>query len=129
MNRVLVDSSVWIHYFSGSDNSIIEKLNSLIDINNICINDLILAELVPAIMHRKEKQLADLLKVIKKIPLTINWDEIIDIQLLNLRNGINKVGISDIIIFQNTLQNDLILFSIDKHFKLMSKYHKIRLFD
>lgn len=50
---VLVDTSVWIDYFHNGINS--THLDSLIDSGKVCVNDLILTELVPSIRHRKEK--------------------------------------------------------------------------
>jgi predicted nucleic acid-binding protein len=124
---VLVDSSIWIEYFKG--NKIALPLNTLLDFNNVCINDLILAELIPSINQKKEKELKELLLSITRIPLTINWLNIIILQTNNLKSGINKVGISDLIIAQNVIENDLELFTIDKHFQLMSEIHGIRLYN
>jgi predicted nucleic acid-binding protein len=39
-----------------------------------------------------------------------------------MKNGINAIGISDLIIAQNAIQNDLHLLSLDKHFNLMAKH-------
>lgn len=39
---VLVDSSVWIEYCKGNSKTI--ALNALIDVNTVCLNDLILSE-------------------------------------------------------------------------------------
>jgi len=52
----------------------------------------------------------------------------IDYQILNLKHGINKVGIPDLIIVQNVLKNNLELFSFDAHFKLMQKHFKFKMF-
>jgi len=52
---ILVDTSIWIDYFKGLESSI--PLLSLIETNNICINELILAELLPSIKMRKENEL------------------------------------------------------------------------
>lgn len=123
---VLVDSSVWIEYFKGTESAL--PLNDLIDSNNICINDLILAELLPSISHKKENRLKELLLTVTKIPIEINWNHIIHMQTLNLRNGINKVGIGDLIIAQNGMDNDLELFALDKHFQLMSELHGLKLY-
>ncbi|NQT58644.1 MAG: PIN domain-containing protein [Bacteroidetes bacterium] len=123
---VLVDSSVWIEYFKGNECTL--PLNGLIDSNNICINDLILSELIPSINHRKEENLKELLLSVAKIPIEINWNYIITMQTLNLRNGIHKVGISDLIIAQNTIENDMELFALDKHFLLMSELHGIKIY-
>jgi hypothetical protein len=123
---VLVDSSVWIEYFKGNIKTI--ALNNLLDVNTVCINDLILSELLPSINQKKEKELKELLLTITKIPLTINWNTIIYMQTQNLKNGLNKVGIADLIIAQNVIDNDLELFSLDKHFEIMSSLHDFRLF-
>ncbi len=123
---VLVDSSVWIEYFKGLESAL--PLNDLIDSNNICINDLILAELLPSINHKKEDRLKELLLTITKIHIEINWNQIVYMQTLNLRNGINNVGIADLIIVQNTMDNDIELFSLDKHFQLMSELHGLKLY-
>ena len=123
---VLVDSSIWIDYFKGNKSAL--PLNKILDLNSVCINDLILTELLPSINHKKEDKLKELLLLVTKIPLEINWNELINMQTLNLKNGINKVGISDLIIAQNAIKNNLELFSFDRHFKLMSKLYGFRLF-
>ena len=123
---ILVDSSVWIEYFKGNDKTL--PLNELIDSNIVCINDLILAELIPSINQKKEEDLKELLLSIEKVPIEINWNQMIYLQTMNLRNGINKVGIVDLLIAQNTIENDLELFTLDKHFQLMSELHGIRMY-
>jgi len=114
---ILVDTSVWIEFFRG--NNEVSDLSALIENNTLCINDLILAELIPAIHKRKEYKLRELLNYLTKVPLNIDWNSIVDMQTLNLKNGINKVGIPDLIIAQNTLQHQLKLYSLDSHFVLM----------
>lgn len=126
MKRILVDSSVWIDYFRGSKKAAV--VNDLIDENQLCINDLILSELIPFLRIKKENRLIDILKAINKIPINIDWAEIIDFQEINLRNGINKVGIADLIIVQNVRYHQLCLYSHDKHFELMSKFIKYEMF-
>ena len=124
---VLVDSSIWIEYFKG--NVLVLPLNRLIDTNNICINDLILSELIPSINHRKEDGLKELLLTITKISIDINWSQIIKMQTINLKNGINRVGIADLIIAQNAIDNNFELYAIDKHFALMSDLHGIKIYN
>ena len=123
---ILVDSSVWIEYFKGNESVLL--LNELIDSNNLCINDLILAELLPSINHKKELDLKELLLTIERIDIAIDWHQIISMQTINFRNGINKVGISDLIIAQNAIENNIELYTMDKHFDLMSKIHELKLY-
>jgi len=124
---ILVDSSVWIEYFKGTERAIL--LNELIDNNSLCINDLILAELLPAINQRKEVELREMLMSVAKAELKINWNQIVYMQTQNLLHGINKVGIPDLLIVQNAIDNNLQLFSYDKHFWLMSEMFDLRLFE
>ena len=43
-------------------------------------------------------------------------------QVTCLRNGISKVGIPDLMVAQYAMQLGLTLFSLDKHFRLLSKH-------
>jgi len=115
---VLVDSSVWIAYFRGDET--VSEVDRLIEENLLVANPLVLAELIPALEVRGESHLIDLLKNIETIPLEIDWNHLIELQVGCLQNGINKVGIPDLIIAQQTLQADLELYTLDKHFHLMS---------
>ncbi len=126
MKKVLVDSSVWIGFFKGIDQA--NELNTLIDKNMLCINDLILTEILPALIVRKENELVDILNSIDKTELRIDWIGITQMQIHNIKNGINKVGIPDLIIAQNAIQNDIRLFTFDKHFDLMKKSIGLKLF-
>jgi len=123
---ILIDTSIWIEFFKGNQETTI--LNKLIDDNTLCVNDLILAELIPSINHRKENHLKDLLYRITNIPIKINWKEIIFMQTINLKNGINKIGIPDLIITQNAIEYNLEIFTRDNHFQLMSDLHGIKIF-
>jgi len=116
----LVDSSAWIEYFKG--NQKYSFLDDLIVTNAICTNDIILTELLPSIIHKKEYKLAELLNDVKKYTLIIDWEEIRNMQLLNIKHGNNNIGISDLLIVQNCIQNKLKIIVQDKHFAAMAKY-------
>jgi predicted nucleic acid-binding protein len=123
---VLIDSSVWIEYFrNGND---YEKVDFLIDENLVVTNDLILAELTPFLRIRKQSNLIDLMHNISKLRLDINWDQIIDLQCLCLQNGLNGVGIPDLIIVQNAIQNLSRIYSLDKHFSSMNGFLDFEIF-
>lgn len=123
---VLEDTSIWIDYFHGEDTGAI--LDDLIDNQLVCINDLILAELLPSINRRKEWELKNALLAVPRLALTIHWDEIIVMQTRNLQNGINRVGIPDLLIVQNSLQNNIPLLTHDKHFRLMKDLFHLDLY-
>jgi len=124
---VLVDSSIWIDYFRGPSQPGV--LDYLIDENLIATNDLILTELIPALRIRRQKQLIALLAEIKQYPINIDWDEIRQMQLTCLRKGVNGIGIPDLIIAQNAMQNDLHIFTADGHFASIGKHIPLLLYN
>jgi predicted nucleic acid-binding protein len=70
MKKVLVDSSVWIAFFNGENQTL--PLIELIDSNLVCVNELILAELVPAMYHKKEWHLIEIFSEIERLDIQIN---------------------------------------------------------
>ena len=122
---VLVDTSIWIEYFRTGNNS--EKLDFLIDENLIVINDLILAELVPSLRVRNQLRIVKLLYNINKLELSINWDQLIEFHFKCLKNGLNGIGIPDLIVAQNAKQNHCEIYSLDSHFKLMKDILRLQL--
>ncbi len=116
---VLVDTSIWVDYFRGGDAS--TKLDLLIDENLVVINDLILAELVPFLKIRNQQRIINLLYNVKILELEINWNEIIEYQFKCLKNGLNGIGIPDLIIAQNANQYRCKIFTLDNHFSLMKE--------
>jgi len=123
---VLVDTSIWIDYFRSGDNS--EHLDDLIDENIVVTNDIILAELIPYLKVKKQMKVVNLLYEIKRIPLDICWEEIVEFQVKCLKNGANGVGIPDLMIAQNAKQNDCTVYSLDKHFRLLNHVLQVNLY-
>jgi hypothetical protein len=126
MSKILIDSSVWIEYFKSEKKHKI--IDEMIEENVICTNDLILTELLPPLYIKKEYELIEAMQAIEKKEIKINWDTIIQMQTKNIKNGINKVGIPDLVILQNVIENDLTLFSLDKHFLLMKQIFDFNLY-
>ncbi|MBW2609344.1 MAG: PIN domain-containing protein [Deltaproteobacteria bacterium] len=123
---ILVDTSVWVSYFRSGENY--KKLDFLIDENLIAINDLIVAELVPFLKVRNQRKIIKLLLNIKKLDLSINWSEIIDYQFKCLKNGLNGIGIPDLIIAQNAKQNNCAIYSLDNHYWLIKESLNLQIF-
>lgn len=123
--KILNDSYVWIDYFrSGTHTS---KLDTYIDQNLVCTNHLILAELIPFLKVKKQFKVIKLLESLTNITLNINWDNIINLQTTCIQKGINKVGIPDLLILDNVIQNELVLYTLDKHFKQINKHISFRM--
>ncbi len=122
---VLVDTSAWIDYFRSGHNS--ERLDFLIDENLVVVNDLILAELVPFLKIRRQRKVVKLLYHIKVLTLSIDWNRIIAFQFKCLKNGLNGIGIPDLLIAQNAKQNRCEIYSLDTHFTLMKDILELQL--
>ena len=127
MSTILVDSSIWIDYFRDARKHII--LDELIVENQICVNDLILSELLPFLYCKKQQEVIEALLALPKIKIRIDWSALIHLQTANLLEGLHNVGVPDLIILQNVLDHNLVLFSADKHFKRMCDIFDFRLFE
>jgi predicted nucleic acid-binding protein len=123
---ILVDSSVWIDYFKNAEQS--NALTTLINLDLVYINDIILLELIPILRKRGNSEIIESLNILNKFETDIFWEGLQEMQLLNLYNGINKVGIPDLIIAQHCMENNLELWSFDNHFALMAKNINLKLF-
>ncbi len=123
---IIIDSSVWIEYFRNGNNH--EKVDFLIDENLVATNDLILAELTPFLMLKKQYELIELLKTIDNMAMHIDWQQLVEMQYKCISNGLNGVGIPDLIIAQNAMSHSCRVYSLDKHFDKMSKLFPLNTF-
>jgi len=51
---ILVDSSVWIDYFTGTDTPQTDKLEEILGVKPVAIGDLILTEVLQGFRHGKD---------------------------------------------------------------------------
>lgn len=123
---VLIDSAVWVDYFRDAGRADVVEL--LIEENLVVTNELILAELIPPLILRKQHQLVELLRAIRRQPMAVDWEEIIRMQTACLSMGISGVGIPDLMIAQNAMQGGLKLMSSDKHFALIAQHAALALY-
>jgi|GEM_PF-200374 len=121
---VLVDSSVWIDFFRSSEST---SLDLYIEENLVSVNDIVLSELMPKLVLERRTEVIQGLESLNKVPLNIDWNLIRHYQVLNLKNGVNKVGLPDLIILQQVIEEKLTLFSYEKHFRLMQNFLKFDL--
>ncbi|MDZ4200172.1 MAG: PIN domain-containing protein [Kiritimatiellia bacterium] len=118
-----MDTSVWVAYFRGASD--LPAMDWFIEEDLVVTNDLLLAELTPSLLVCGERKLVRLLGEIERLPLALDWEGIVEMQVTCLRNGINKVGIPDLIVAQQAMQCGLSLFTLDNHFRLMSRHMPI----
>lgn len=123
---VLVDTSIWIDYFRSGNCS--TELDALIDENLLVTNDLILAELIPYLTVKRQTKVIKLLQAINRIPIQVDWEELVDFQVTCLKSGANGMGIADLIIAQNAKSNNSMIYSLDKRFRLLEQVINIELY-
>ena len=128
MNDVIVDTSVWVSYFRGdkAGKRAADALEYLLAGDEAVVNAVILSELLPFMIVRGEKNCADAVSAVRSLKLEIDWEGIRTLQETCLRNGINKVGIPDLIIAQQAMSLNIPIFSLDGHFPLMTKCTPLR---
>lgn len=121
--KILVDSSVWIDFFKNGN----DKLQVFLNSGSVVINDIIFLELAPQLAFNKTHNVISLLRNQIPSPMMIDFAHLFEMRLSCLKNGINGVGIPDLMIAQYAIQNDFSLFSLDRHFYLMAKSLPIRM--
>ena len=126
---VLVDTSVWIAFFRNRRNEakVCDALDYLLMGDEAVLNEVVLTELLPSIVHRREMEIATCLQSVRKLDLEIDWEDIRSMQVTCLANGINKVGVPDLIIAQQAMRREVPLFSLDGHFRLIAEELPLKL--
>ena len=118
MKNFLFDSSAWIHFFNDGIQA--DELEFLILEDKVRTNDVVLCEVLPFLHPQKQKTHIELIRSVICIPLHIDWVGIREKQVENVANGINGVGLPDLIIWQQVEQHaDLELYTLDKQFELL----------
>jgi predicted nucleic acid-binding protein len=123
---ILIDTTVWIEYFRNGNNY--QQVHFLIDENVVVTNDLILAELTPFLKLQSQHKLIKLMHDINNCTIEVDWEQLMEYQYVCLKNGLNDVGIPDLIIVQNAIQHHCKIYSIDKHFANMAKFLEFEIF-
>ncbi len=115
----IVDSCVWIDFFIKRKH--FETISNLIIDDLVYTNEIILSELLPSARKNKEAEFIECITGLELTPMSIDWEEITDIQYNCLKSGINKIGLLDIAIAQNAKQNRMGIYSTDRHMELLSR--------
>ena len=129
MQGVMVDTSVWVSYFRGGDDSksVADALDYLLSGDEVVTNEVILTELVPFMRIRRERNAEAALLALPNPELQIDWLGVRDLKEKSLRAGVNNVGIPDLVIALHAKGLDLPLFSVDRHFRLIAPLCGLRI--
>ena len=122
---ILVDSSVWIDYFNGTENKQTDTLDSALGIRTIAIGDLILAEVLQGFRVDKDykiaKSLFDDLLIFDLVGRAIALKSADNFRKLR-KKGITIRKPTDVIIATFCIEKELPLLFTDKDFKPFVKH-------
>lgn len=113
-DKYVLDSSIWIELERGNT-AVSDLVQPYIDRNEVCVVDLIVAELLRGTKTRRD---FDRLKsaFADFVWLTSDWKRVGDTAFLAARKGINP-PLTDLYIAQSVHDNDKVIVTHDRHFK------------
>lgn len=125
--KIIIDTSIWIDYFKNKDSSYSSKLDSLLLTDCVYINGIILAEILQGIKGEDEKKVvSSLLEALHFLDITIyDWKLAGEISGKLRAKGIT-LPLTDISIAANAINNNAVVFTIDKHFEMID-YPKFKI--
>jgi predicted nucleic acid-binding protein len=128
-DNVLVDTSVWISFFRHADSAVSAQLKQLLKSGAPLYTGIIATELYRGAKSKRETDALDeLLTSIECIETREDYFLMAG-QLGHVlsKHGIT-VGTVDLLIAQISIANNLLLFSLDKHFAAVARHSALRLY-
>ena len=117
---ILVDSSVWIDYFSGNGTPETDFLDGVLGVNSVAIGDLILTEVLQGFRHDKDyrtaKRLLEALTIFELLGTTMAVKCADNFRKLR-KQGVTIRKTADVIIASFCIEHNLPLLFSDKDFK------------
>ena len=126
---ILVDSSVWIDYFRGTDSTAADRLDLLLQTEPLAIGDLILAEVLQG--FTKERDFAEARKLLTALEVVTLGGEAIAIEAARNHRRLRALGFTvrktiDTLIATWCIENDGILLHNDRDFDAFQKHLGLR---
>ncbi len=126
---IVVDSSVWIDYFTGNNTLAVEKLDALLGEEPVAIGDLMLTEVLQGFRadkdYRKAKELLMSLAIVNMLDTAIALKSAENFRTLR-KKGITVLKTIDTIIATYCIENKLPLLHSDKDFRPFHEHLKLQ---
>jgi hypothetical protein len=117
---IVVDSSVWIDYFTGTDNKQANTLDNILGLKPVAIGDLILTEVLQGFRHDKDykaaRELFDDVIIFEMLGTEMALKSADNFRVLR-KKGITVRKTADVIIATFCIDRKLPLLFSDKDFK------------
>lgn len=128
-DKVLVDTSVWIQFFRNKGSEVSDKLKKLLIEERTAVTGIISMELYRGASGDKELAFLDrflpLIHYISTKEESYKKAGLIGFSLS--KKGVN-IGTVDLLIAQVAIENNIFLYSQDKHFKEIAKHFPLMLY-
>lgn len=126
---IVVDSSVWIDYFSGVDNAQADRLDSTLGLKPVAAGDLIMTEVLQGFRHDKDYKTAR--KLFEDLTIFEMLGQSMAVKSADNFRRLRKKGITirktaDVIIATFCIEQKLPLLFSDKDFKPFVKHLGLR---
>jgi len=122
---ILVDSSIWIDYFNGTETLATKKLDNLLGVQPVCTGDLILAEVLQGFKsdsdYQTAKNLLCSLPVHAMLGVSLSLKSAENFRLLR-KQGITIRKTIDTMIATFCIENELPLLHSDKDFQPFQQF-------
>lgn len=122
---IVVDSSVWIDYFTGTDNKQTDTLDNILGLKPVAIGDLILTEVLQRFRHDKDyksaRALFDDVTIFDMLGTEMALKSVDNFRALR-KKGITVRKTADVIIASFCIDRKLPLLFSDKDFKPFVKH-------
>lgn len=117
---ILVDSSVWIDFFNGTETLATKKLDSLLGLQPVCTGDLILAEVLQGFRTDRDYETAK--KLLCSLPVHPMLGVALSLKSAENFRALRKQGITvrktiDTMIATYCIENNLSLLHSDKDYQ------------
>lgn len=127
MSMILVDTSVWVAYFRGSDANLAAHLRLLLEEDQVALAVPVKIEILDG---SSAKELVPLRRVLEALPFLVpsasTWERVEEWVEKAVYKG-ERFGVGDLLIAALAADRDMALWSLDSDFARMKKLGLIRL--
>ncbi len=129
MDKVLIDTSIWITFFRGKDKSVVGEVSGLLQKGQAVMAGVVLMELLQGALNEKElEKMLTLLEPVERVdPTSRQWEEAGRFSYRLRKKGATTSTV-DALLALLAIENDCRLYTEDGHFKIVEKNSDLRLY-
>jgi hypothetical protein len=125
---ILVDTSVWISYFRGTDRQLSARMHGLLDEDQIALAIPVKIEILGGSPSRESARLRSVLEALPVFyPSRHTW-ELMEGWIERAVDRGERFGVADLLIAALAAERGALLWSLDREFARMQKLRFVRLY-